>query len=69
MRSYLRKTCHKKRAGGVAEMLEHLPSNCDALSSNFSVPQKKKKKKKSDSKKRWQRVRQLMDQGEMLRDY
>jgi hypothetical protein len=34
----------QKRAGGVAQMVEHLPSNLEALSSN-SIPPKKEKEK------------------------
>jgi hypothetical protein len=30
------------RAGGVAQVVEHLPSKCEALSSNHSVNKKKK---------------------------
>jgi hypothetical protein len=37
----------QKRAGGVAQAIEHLPSKCEALSSTVgTVLQKKKKKKK-----------------------
>jgi hypothetical protein len=34
---------HEQCAGGAAQVLERLPSNCEALSSNPSTVQKKKK--------------------------
>jgi hypothetical protein len=36
------------RAGGMAQVAERLPKECEALSSNSSIA--KKKKKKADSK-------------------
>jgi hypothetical protein len=33
----------KERAGRVAQVVEHLPSKCEALSSNSSIVKKKKK--------------------------
>jgi hypothetical protein len=36
----------RERAGGVAQVVEHLPRKCEALSSNPSPAKKKKKKKK-----------------------
>jgi hypothetical protein len=37
VRPYLKNTQHKKRAGGVAQMVQHLPSKHKALSSNPST--------------------------------
>jgi hypothetical protein len=37
MGSCLKKTHHKKRAGDVAQVIEHLPSECEELSSNPST--------------------------------
>jgi hypothetical protein len=49
MRFYLEKT--HKRAGGVAQVVDHLPSKCEALSSNPSTEFKKKKReRKTDGK-------------------
>jgi hypothetical protein len=42
MRPYLKDTQHKNRAGMVAQVLELLPSKCEALSSN-PVPHTKKR--------------------------
>jgi hypothetical protein len=36
----------KKRAGGVDQEVEHLPSKCEILSSNPSIKKKKKEKEK-----------------------
>jgi hypothetical protein len=36
------------RAGEVSQVVEHLPSKCEALSSNPSTAKKKKKKKKKE---------------------
>jgi hypothetical protein len=33
----------QKRNGGVVQVIEHLPSKCEALSSNSSIGKKKKK--------------------------
>jgi hypothetical protein len=33
------------QAGGMAQMVEYLPSKCEALSSNFSTEKRKKKAK------------------------
>jgi hypothetical protein len=44
MRLYLKKTHHKKRAGGVAQLVESLPGKHEAheaLSSNPSTEKKK----------------------------
>jgi hypothetical protein len=35
-------TQHKKGAGGIDQPVEHLPSNCEALSSNSSTSKKRK---------------------------
>jgi hypothetical protein len=35
----------KLRAGSMAQMVEYLPSKCEALSSNHSTIKKKKKRK------------------------
>jgi hypothetical protein len=40
---------HSIGAGGVAQTVEHLPSNHKALSSNPSTIKKKKKKRKSQA--------------------
>jgi hypothetical protein len=45
-RHYLKNKPKAKRAGGVAEVVECLPSKPEALSSNPSNSKKKKKKKK-----------------------
>jgi hypothetical protein len=37
---------NKKRPGGVAQVVEHLPNKREALSSNYSADKKKKKKEK-----------------------
>jgi dipeptidase len=36
---------NKKRPGGVAQVVEHLPNKREALSSNYSADKKKKRKK------------------------
>jgi hypothetical protein len=36
-----------KRAGGMAQVIEHLPSKLKALSSNPNTPNKKEKEKKT----------------------
>jgi hypothetical protein len=41
------KRCFPKRAGGVAQVIEHLPSKCKALSSNSSVDPLNKRKPKN----------------------
>jgi hypothetical protein len=46
VRSCLENTHHKKRAGGVAQVIQHLPSKYEALNSNPSTMKKKKKRKK-----------------------
>jgi hypothetical protein len=38
----------KNRAGGVAQVVVHLPSKCEAPSSNPRTAKKKKKKKKKE---------------------
>jgi hypothetical protein len=38
------------RAGEVSQVVEHLPSKCEALSSNPSTAKKKKKKKEKRKK-------------------
>jgi hypothetical protein len=59
---YIARSCIKKtktnqtkknqtRAGGMAEVTEHLPSKCEALLSNHGIKKKKKKKKKDQNKK------------------
>jgi hypothetical protein len=35
------------RAGRVAQVVEHLPINCEALSSNSNTAKKKKKKERA----------------------
>jgi hypothetical protein len=42
MRPYLKNTQHKKGLGGVAQVVEHLPSKHEALSSNSSTAPLKK---------------------------
>jgi hypothetical protein len=37
----LKKSHHKKRAGRVAPVVEHLPSKCEAINSNSSLKRKK----------------------------
>jgi hypothetical protein len=37
VRTYLKKTQHKKRAGGVAQVVDHLHSKYEAMSSNPST--------------------------------
>jgi hypothetical protein len=39
----LSKITRAKRAGGMAQAVEHLPSKCDTLSSNPRTTKKKKK--------------------------
>jgi hypothetical protein len=46
LRPYLEKTQDKKRADGVSQVVECLPSKHEALSSNPINTKKKKKKKK-----------------------
>jgi hypothetical protein len=41
LRPYFKNT-QKKKAGGVAQVVGHLPSKAEALSSNQVLPQKKK---------------------------
>jgi hypothetical protein len=51
MRPYLKKKS-QKMAGGVIQVVEHLPpSKCEALSSNLSAIKKKEKKKKKEERK------------------
>jgi hypothetical protein len=38
---------NKKRPGGVAQVVEHLPNKREALSSNYSADKKKKKERKA----------------------
>jgi hypothetical protein len=45
--SYLEKNLSQKRTGKVAEVIEHLPSKHEALSSNSSTTKKKKKSHRS----------------------
>jgi hypothetical protein len=45
-RDPISKITRAKRAGGVAQVVEPLPSKCKALSSNPKTKKKKKKKKK-----------------------
>jgi hypothetical protein len=45
-----RKYPTQKRAGGVVQVLECLPSKCEALSSNPSTKKKKKRKRKKERK-------------------
>jgi hypothetical protein len=42
MRPYLKNNQHKKRAGEVAQVVECLPSKCEAMNSNSSATGKKK---------------------------
>jgi hypothetical protein len=44
------KTHHKKKAGGVAQVAENLPSKCETLCSNPSATKKKRRRKRSWSK-------------------
>jgi hypothetical protein len=41
MRPYLEKTHHKNRAGRVAQVVEHLFSKCEALSSKPNIAKEK----------------------------
>jgi primosomal protein N'' len=43
----------KSHSGGMAYMAEHLPSNCEAQSSNYSATKKKKKPKGNFSISMW----------------
>jgi hypothetical protein len=45
LRTLSREYPTQKRTGGVAQVVEVLPSNYTSLSSNSSIPKKKKKKK------------------------
>jgi hypothetical protein len=56
VRPYLKKNPIQNRAGGVAEVVKHLPSKCEALSSNSSTT----KKKKSTVKKKKQCILQFL---------
>jgi hypothetical protein len=49
VRSYLKKYPKQKGAGGVAQVVEYLPSKCEF---KYQHPQKKKKKKKKKERKR-----------------
>jgi hypothetical protein len=40
--TYLENTQHKKGAGGVAQVVEHLPCKCEALSLNCSTTKERK---------------------------
>jgi hypothetical protein len=40
----------QKQAGGMAQVVECLPSKCEALSSNSNITKGKKKKKKEEGK-------------------
>jgi hypothetical protein len=42
MKPYLKTTSHKRRADGVAQVMEHLPSKYKVLSLNQSTAKKKK---------------------------
>jgi hypothetical protein len=46
MRNPISKMTKAKRADGVAQMVKHLPSKCEALNSNPSNAKKKNNKKK-----------------------
>jgi hypothetical protein len=57
-RSAFRKYKEQKRAG-VAQVIEHLPGKCKALSSNLSITKKKKCDfgiKKNEKNKRFERI-------------
>jgi hypothetical protein len=45
-RPYLEKNLTQTRAGGVVQVVEYLPSKCEALNSNPSTAKKKKKKER-----------------------
>jgi hypothetical protein len=45
VRPYVEKSPTQNRAGGVAQVVEHLPYKCEALSSTTVLPKKKKGKK------------------------
>jgi hypothetical protein len=45
LRPYLKNTQQRKRAGGVAQVVEHLSSKGEALSSNPHVRKKKKERR------------------------
>jgi hypothetical protein len=40
MRPYFEKNSSQNRAGGEAQVIEHLPSKCEVLSSNTSTTKK-----------------------------
>jgi hypothetical protein len=48
-----------REAGSIAQMVNHLPSNCEALSTNPSIAKKKKKKKMHfcEKQREWERHR------------
>jgi hypothetical protein len=48
---YKRKKSKQKRAGGMPQAVECLPSKLKALSSNPTIAKKKKKKKKREKRK------------------
>jgi hypothetical protein len=56
---YLKKYPTQKRAGRVAQVVEHLPSNCEAPSSNPVPPPKNKKKKNPSNNLKYPHVRIL----------
>jgi hypothetical protein len=56
MRPYLEKYLTHKRAGGVAQVIECLPSKCEALSSNPSTEKKKKKGRERERERNWDEV-------------
>jgi hypothetical protein len=59
VRPYLEKPITEKRAGGVVQVVECLPSKSEALSLNSSTAKKKKKRKKrkKERKEKQQKVR------------
>jgi hypothetical protein len=54
-RDPISKITREKRPRVMAQVVEHLPSKCQALSSNPSIAKKKKKKKKREEIEHFQR--------------
>jgi hypothetical protein len=52
MQDPISKIARVKRTGRVAQVVEHLPSKCEALNSNPSTAKRKKERKKNRNVKR-----------------
>jgi hypothetical protein len=58
---------HKRRACGVPQMIECLPSKPEALSSNSSTVKKKERNKRQERKKRKEEKKQYQKREERVR--